>query len=167
MTIPATRPAFSDPATQPVLPFLGLPERLLVTGRHSGGELAVLESSAPHGHACPWHRHRFAAETFVVLDGELLLDVDGQRHLAGPGHVAVLPRDLPHGFVVVSDHARWLTLHTPAGFDDFVRAVSDATHADGPPDRAVLTAVAAEYGIDILGPGIALPTPSTHDPKRP
>jgi quercetin dioxygenase-like cupin family protein len=155
----ATRPAFTDPATQPVLGFLGSRERLLVSGEQSGGEFALLAGGGERGHSSPWHRHRLASETFVVLDGEILVDVDGQRHVAGPGHTAILPRDLPHGFVVVSDSARWLTLHTPAGFDAFVQAVSDTARADAVPDRAALVAIATEHAIEILGPGLAVPSP--------
>lgn len=51
--------------------------------------------------------------------------------------MAVLPRDQVHTFMVVSLTAQYMTLHTPAGFDAFVRDVSQATAADGtPPDRA-------------------------------
>jgi hypothetical protein len=59
--------------------------------------------------------------------------------------------------MVVSPTARYLTLHTPAGFDAFVHDVSDAAQAGGaPPDRATLVALAAEHGIDIVGPGLTL-----------
>jgi quercetin dioxygenase-like cupin family protein len=155
----ATHPTFSDPADAPVLEFLGSPERLLVSGSQTGGEFALFSTTGHRGHASPWHVHRRASETFVVLDGEVLVDVDGQRHTAGAGHVAVLPRDLPHGFVVVSDSARYLTVHTPAGFDDFVHDASDAAAAGAPLDRDRLTALAVEHGIEILGPGLSIPTP--------
>lgn len=71
--------------------------------------------------------------------------------------MAVLPRDQVHTFLVVSPTARYLTRHTPAGFDGFVGDVSGAARADGmPPDRAALIALAAEHGIDIVGPGLTL-----------
>ena len=81
----------------------------------------------------------------------------GERQVAAAGHVAVLPRDQVHTFMVVSPTARYLTLHTPAGFDAFVRDMSDAAQAAGAsPDRASLVALAAEHGIDIIGPGLTL-----------
>jgi quercetin dioxygenase-like cupin family protein len=152
----ASQPAFSAPADQPVLSFLGSPERLLVAGQQSGGEFALFQSSGGRGHTAPRHRHRDAAETFIVLEGELLIEAGDERRVAGPGHVAVLPRDQAHTFVVVSATARYLTLHTPAGFESFVRAVSDATTGGAPPQRAALIALATEHGIDILGPGLTL-----------
>jgi len=39
-----------------------------------------------------------------------------------PGAVAFLPRQLPYAFVITSSESRFLTLHTPAGFDRFVLA---------------------------------------------
>lgn len=153
----AVDPAFSEPGTQPVLRFLGSPERLLVAGPQSGGEFALFQTTAERGHTSPRHRHRRASETFIVLDGELLIEAGDQRRTAGAGHVAVLPRDQVHTFLVVSATAQYMTLHTPAGFDAFVHDVSDAARADGsPPDRAALIALAAAHGIEITGPGLTL-----------
>jgi quercetin dioxygenase-like cupin family protein len=153
----AARPVFSEPAGQPVFQFLGSPERLLVGGLHSGGEFALFQSTGERGHTAPRHRHRRASETFIVLDGELLIEAGEERRVAAAGHVAVLPRDQVHTFLVVSATARYLTLHTPAGFDAFVRDVSEAAGAGGaPPDRAALIALAAGHGIDIVGPGLML-----------
>jgi quercetin dioxygenase-like cupin family protein len=153
----ATRAAFTDPATQPVLRFLGSLEHLLVAGPQSGGEFALFEATGERGHTSPRHRHRLASETFIVLDGELLIEAGDERRVAAAGHVAVLPRDQVHTFLVVSATARYLTLHTPAGFDGFVHEVAHAAqHAGAVPGRAGLVALAAEHGIDIVGPGLTL-----------
>jgi quercetin dioxygenase-like cupin family protein len=157
MTDFATRTRIISAGDQPVLTFLGSPERLMLGRSDTNGEFALFESSGSRGHTAPTHLHRVASETFIVLEGELLVQVGDDRQVAGAGDVALLPRGLPHTFVVVSPTARYLTLHTPAGFDDFVRAVS-ALAADGrAADRAALVAVAADHGIEILGPGLTLP----------
>jgi quercetin dioxygenase-like cupin family protein len=157
MTDFATRTRIVAAGDQPVLSFLGSPERLMLGRADSNGEFALFESSGARGHTAPTHRHRHASETFIVLDGELLVQVGDDRRSAGAGDVALLPRGLPHTFVVVSPTARYLTLHTPAGFDDFVRAVSDLAADGRAADRAALVAVAADHGIEILGPGLSLP----------
>ena len=153
----ATQPTFTTPSSQPIMTFMGSPERLLAAGNDTGGEFALFESTGIRGHNSPRHRHVRASETFIVLDGEVLIEVGDEQRTAGPGHVAVLPRGLPHTFVVLSPTARYLTLHTPAGFDAFVRGVSDLARTGAPPDRAAMAEVAAQHGIEILGPGLLLP----------
>ena len=153
----ATRPRFTTPEQQPVLTFLGSPERLILAGDDTGGEFALFESIGHRGHNSPTHRHLHASETFVILDGEMLIQVGNEQRVASAGDSAVLPRGLPHTFVVLSATARYLTLHTPAGFDEFVQAVSDLAVGGQAPDRAALVAAAAERGIEILGPGLSLP----------
>ncbi len=43
------------------------------------------------------HRHPYD-ETWLVLEGRALLEVDGERREAGPGDVAVAPANAPHKF---------------------------------------------------------------------
>ena len=162
MDIFATQPVFTCPESQPVLSFLGSPQRLLVAGEDSGGEFALFESTVNRGHTAPRHRHRNASETFIVLDGAILIEVGDERRVASAGHTAILPRDVPHTFVVVSQTAHYMTLHTPAGFDTFVHAVSDLARQGGAPDRTALAAVAAEHGIEILGPGLSAAASEDH-----
>ena len=78
---------------------------------------------APRGNASPVHVHDRDDEIFFVLDGELRVFVGEEQHAAGPGTVAVLPRRLRRAYVVTSATARFLTLHTPAGFEQFAAEV--------------------------------------------
>jgi hypothetical protein len=71
----------------------------------------------------------------------------------------VLPRRLRHAYVVTSATARFLTLHTPAGFERFAAEVGETARAltlppppAGPPDFAVLAQAAARHQITILAP---------------
>jgi hypothetical protein len=118
-----------------------------------------VEHQAERGLGSPVHRHHVDDETFLVLEGELRVEVDGQARAAGAGAVAFLPRGLPHAFVVTSPRARYLTIHTPTGFDQFAIAAGASVGPTGAPpvgelplDSAALAALAAEYGIEILGP---------------
>jgi quercetin dioxygenase-like cupin family protein len=143
-------PAITTPDTQQTISFLGELYHLRVTGHDTGGEFAVIETRGGRGHGSPMHVHREASETFLVLEGELRVVVDGQEHLAGAGCAAVLPAGRPHGFVVTSDSARYLTLHHGPAFVDFVIDAAEAVGA--PPDPALLSEIAARHGIDIVGP---------------
>jgi quercetin dioxygenase-like cupin family protein len=149
-------PVVLAPDVQQAVWFLGALARIRIGGDATGGRLAVLEHQEKRGHASPLHRHDAADETFLVLEGELRFQVDGETYGAGPGATAFLPRRRPHAFVVTSARARFLTLHTPAGFEDFALATGtlagEAPPPDRPLDRTALTTIARSYGIEILGP---------------
>ena len=156
-------PAILTPEVQQAVWFLGALVRVRASGDATAGSLDVLEHQGERGYSSPLHRHLAQEETFFVLDGELRVEVGGEAHAAGPGAVAFLPRQLPHAFVVTSPQARFLTLHTPGGFDRFTLAAG--TPAAGtttmppeevPPDPGALAAMASSYGIEIMGPP---PTP--------
>jgi len=151
-------PAILTPDLQQAVRFLGGLIRIRAGGDETGGQLAVLEHQAERGYGSPVHRHDADEETFLVLDGDLRVEVDGEAWAAGAGAVAFLPRRLPHAFVVTSPQARFLTLHTPAGFDRFTLAAGTAADMasappvdEFPPDPGALAAMAAAYGIEILG----------------
>jgi len=129
------------------------------TGATTGGRLAVAELRAPRGPASPLHVHHREAEFFYVIEGELTVWVGGELIEAPEGSLVYGPPDVPHTFAITSDQARFLVLTQPTGFEDFLREVSEPATAltlppvGGPaPDPARLAAVAAEYGIEILGP---------------
>lgn len=155
-------PAILPPDAQEAVWFLGALVRIRLGGDATGGTLAILEHRGERGFSSPLHRHAADDETFFVLDGELRVEVDGRVHAAGAGAAAFLPHGLPHAVTVTSPRARYLTFHTPAGFDRFTRAAGAPATADTPPDvpppdPAALAAIAAEHGIEILGPPPVLP----------
>jgi quercetin dioxygenase-like cupin family protein len=150
--------AILTPEVQQAVWFLGALIHVRVGGDATGGALTVLEHQGDRGYNSPVHRHDADEETFLVLEGELLVEVDGQAYTVGAGAAAVLPRKLPHAFVVTSPEAVFLTIHTPAGFDKFVLAAGIPADAAGspptgfPPGPTALAAMASRYGIEILGP---------------
>jgi quercetin dioxygenase-like cupin family protein len=128
-----------------------------------GGAIALLDERGRRGNMPPLHVHRRDDEIFFVLAGEVTLFVGGEQTVLGPGQSALAPRDVPHAYRVESDEAHWLVITTPAGFDIFVREVSNPAPADELPpvprhvDPAVLRQAAAKAGIEILGPPGTLP----------
>ena len=123
------------------------------------GRVAVIEHLAPEGAGSPLHVHRREDEWFYVLDGTLTFWVGGGVIEAGAGSFVYGPRDVPHTFVVSSPQARFLLVAEPAGFENFMRAVSQPAPsltipppAAPPTDLTPLVAAATEYGIEILGP---------------
>jgi quercetin dioxygenase-like cupin family protein len=123
------------------------------------GRVFVVEMLAPRGAGSPLHVHHREDEWFYVTDGELTFWVGGQVINAPAGSFVYGPRDIPHTFDVVSDEARFLLVTEPAGFETFMRAASQPAPTltippppTEPPDLDGLTALAAEYGVEILGP---------------
>lgn len=128
------------------------------TGEQTEGALLLFEARMPRGKATPLHAHP-ADETLYLLDGEILLHVDGVESPAATGAVAVIPRGVPHAFAVVSEEVRLLVAFTPA--DDvseaFFRALGRPADAatlppPSPPDLDRIRAAAQETGLQVLGP---------------
>ncbi|TDD22190.1 cupin domain-containing protein [Kribbella turkmenica] len=156
---PISRAAISSQDTQTALWFLGVLAQVRISGEQTGGAFSVTDNLARRGNASPIHVHDGEDETFIVLDGELRVVVGDDEHTAGPGTAAVLPRRVPHAYQVTSPTARFLSLHMPAGFEDFAAEVGRPALARtlppepaAPPDLAALTRTAAGHGISILGP---------------
>ncbi|MFF5554011.1 cupin domain-containing protein [Streptomyces olivaceoviridis] len=141
-------PVIATPETQTAVEFLGGLVRFRAGSQDTGGNYALLEHTGERGYMSPLHQHRADEETFLILEGSLRVEVGTDTYQVGAGGLALLPRGLAHGFVVTSPQARFLTLHTPGGFDRFVAQASDARASD----PAELTRMAAAHGIDIVGP---------------
>jgi quercetin dioxygenase-like cupin family protein len=156
---PVTRSVISGPGAQAAIWFLGALSQVRLSGEQTGGALSLTDNLARRGNASPVHVHDRDDETFLLLDGELRVLVGEDDHTAGSGTVAVLPRRLRHAYVVTSATARFLSLHTPGGFEQFAAEVGEPAQAltlpaepAGPPDLAALAQAAARHGITILAP---------------
>jgi quercetin dioxygenase-like cupin family protein len=139
-------------STEP-LEFLHNIARVHVDAEHSGGAYALVELTGPKGDMPPLHIHEREDEAFYVLEGRMTVFVADWMIELEAGESAFAPRGVPHVYRVESNEARWLALVSPAGFETFVRQVA-ATPGLAP---AALTEIAAEYGIEILGPPGTLP----------
>ena len=155
----ATRP-FSNTVDSPGFSFLGVPSVMRATGDTTNGAFCLVEHpSMPPGFGSPYHTHHNEDESFYILEGEVAFVSDGNWLKAGPGTFIFGPREIRHGFTVIgSAPARMLLMCNPAGFDGFVRELSQpAGTPPAPPDIGLLVATAAKYGVDIHGPLPDLP----------
>jgi len=94
-------------------------------------------------------------ESLYVVDGLLLVHMAGEEHQLAAGGLVVAPRGVPHAFLVLSDSATMLTLHTPGTCQAFYLGASEPLTSDTRRivdfDR-VRESAAAHGGIEILGP---------------
>jgi quercetin dioxygenase-like cupin family protein len=122
----------------------------------TGGAFFMFEDVMGQGKCTPLHQHPEAAETVYVLEGEIILNVDGKETRVGAGGVTFTPKGVPHAFLVVSDSARVLTIQTPGIGQAFYRGASDPA-VDDTADTVDITRLQASAkanprGIQLLGP---------------
>jgi hypothetical protein len=80
-----------------------------------------------------------------------------QELTAGPGQLVLGPREVPHTCKAGPDGARVLVLITPAGFEQMFQEGGVPAHDTTTPpaedyDIAKVTALAAKYGFEVVGP---------------
>jgi quercetin dioxygenase-like cupin family protein len=126
------------------------------SAEETGGALLLFEDQLSEGKTTPLHIHPDEDELLYVLEGELLVHIDGSDHRVGPRGVAVVPRGIPHAFLVTSETARVLCLETPASAEAFYRGASvpvSEVGDDDPVDIGRLQESARRNGgIEIVGP---------------
>ncbi len=127
----------------------------LAKAEDTGGEFLLCEVQMTNGKVTPLHTHP-ADETLYLLQGELLMHIDGQEFQLAAGGVAFAPRGVPHAFKVMSESCTVLCLHTPGTCEAFYMGASEPIDADtvsGPVDFDRIAASGQQNGgIEILGP---------------
>jgi len=124
----------------------------------NGGAYGLLEAWAPPGSGPPLHVHLEGEELFWVLEGRLRIRCGDREFTAVPGACALIPRGVPHTFLVEgSEDARFLVLLSPGGGEEFFASGGRAAEGPGLPpseplDMAGLVAAAAQFGTEIIGP---------------
>ncbi len=139
--------------------FLGALLTIKASAETTNGAMAVIEHHATQGHGSPLHVHHNEDEWFYITEGELTFWTEGKVTTGAAGSFVFLPRDVPHTFFVSSPEARFLLVAQPAGFENFVREMSEPAGERTlppatvqPPSPEQMTAAAANYGVDIVGP---------------
>jgi quercetin dioxygenase-like cupin family protein len=106
------------------------------TSAETGGAFILLEDRMVRGKSTPFHLHPNEDEAIYVLEGELLVHIDGEEHRVGPGGLFFAPRGVPHAFMVTSETAHVLGWQTPGTGESFYR---DAGGRAIPEHRAART----------------------------
>ena len=131
--------------------------RVLASTDDTGGALFALEMRmAPGGGPPVMHRHA-SGEVYHVLEGEftfhLGLGDDARRVTARAGDTVPMAGGVPHTIRNESDaDAVVFVVHAPGPpMEGFTRAAA-ALGTNGTPDMDAVLAVAAEHGVELLGP---------------
>jgi Cupin domain len=127
----------------------------------TGGAFGLVEGVGPAGSSPPLHVHHREDEGIWVLEGQLTIRCGDATFSAGPGSFTLLPRGVPHTFVVEGDTpVRLLSFCTPGGFERFFAEAGRPAEDDGlppnePPDVAMLREVGERFGLEFVGPPLA------------
>ena len=158
--VPAQSPIALQPTEGEALWFMGFLATIKASAGETGGRVAVIHHLGPQDAGSPLHVHHQENEWFYILDGELTVWVGGEVIRAPAGSFVFGPQGTPHTFTVSSPQgASFLLVTEPGGFEAFMRTCAEPAHSltlppppASPPDLAQIAAIAAEYGIEIVGP---------------
>ena len=144
--------------------YLGSLTIIRVSAHEGTDQLSVIEQRASKGYSPVRHLHRNQDELFQVLAGEFRVQVgDEEKHLKADD-MLLIPKGTPHTFIVESlEDGRWVDITVGTDYENMVRALArPAEKLDVPPtgeDRSpenflMNTMTAAQFGIEIMGPGL-------------
>lgn len=127
------------------------------TAAETGGAFILIEDRMEGGKVTPLHLHPDQDEAIYVLEGELLVDVEGDQQRVGTGGFFFAPRGVAHAFMVTSDSAHVLGWQTPGTGEPFYRQAGEPVNSEAdaarPADWARLRRVAENSAcIELLGP---------------
>ncbi|MEM7236896.1 MAG: cupin domain-containing protein [Pseudomonadota bacterium] len=123
-----------------------------VSAADTGGQYTLMEDNLKATFALGLHMHRYHAETFYILEGEVDFYVDGDWMTAVPGSCIHIPPGVPHSCTIGKGHerARMLMIYQPSGFDQFLAEMATMTEAELA-DHATMDALNEKYDIVQLG----------------
>ena len=128
----------------------------LATQEETCGAYFLFEDRMEGGKVTPLHTHP-VDESMYILEGEILMHMDGEEHKVGAGGLVLAPRGVPHAFMVVSNFARLLALHVPGSGQSFYMGASEPITDEHPASGVVdfdkiMVSSQQNGGIEILGP---------------
>ena len=124
-----------------------------VVGSQTNDGITIGMAVTPPGGGPPLHVHRREDEIFLIVSGDLEMNVLGEWKKALPGSVVFLPRDVPHQFRNVgSEPSHHWVICTPSGFEGFYEKCGEVFAKGGPPDMGRILEICAEHGAEIVGP---------------
>jgi mannose-6-phosphate isomerase-like protein (cupin superfamily) len=127
-----------------------------VSSRDTDGAFTMFEGKVPPRHGPPLHVHHNEDETWRVICGEFLFEVDGQEIYAGPGATVYAPRGSRHTFQNIgTTPGRVMTVAVPGGLDLFFEELEAAVPRGASIEPAKVAPIFDKYRLELLGPPLA------------
>lgn len=102
---------------------------MLADSAATANTYCLIEQLLPAGQTTPPHLHAQTDEVFYVLDGDVEFFLDDRVETASRNSLTFIPRGTVHAHRVVSETARLLNLHGPAGFERVTAVLGQRTDA--------------------------------------
>jgi quercetin dioxygenase-like cupin family protein len=145
--------AAPDGRTPAPLNIVGEETLVKVSAEDSEETLAFFHLVAPPMSGPPRHVHTREDELFYVLEGELVFELDGERHTVRAGDTVYLRRGVVHTYQnFTTSDAQLLIATVPGTFCRLFVELSAITPRGALPDFDQMDAMATRYGITTLGP---------------
>lgn len=135
--------------------FGGAEQTLIARAADTAEEFLLTSTVMVRDKVTPLHTHP-AAESLYVVEGELLVHLDGQEHHLRAGGFCLAPAGVPHAFKIVSQSATVLFLHTPGTCEAFYLGASTPLapgETSGPFDMdKIMESGRLNGGFEFIGP---------------
>ena len=124
----------------------------------TGNAFSQFVMDEPRGGGTPFHVHHNEDEAFYILEGQVSMFGDEERIDLEAGDYFLVPRGVPHAYLVRSESARMLVTISPSGTEQLMVSLGVPVTGPEPPAEAVmppmpeLVRLFARYGTEILGP---------------
>ena len=135
--------------------FPGVVFNVLMHGNASDNNIFVAEVEGLPGGEPPRHVHTLEDEVIIVKEGKITYFIGDDIIFAKPGDTVILPKNVPHHFVIMSERMKVVLVTTSASFGDFFFSMSKPYHgkeipvATRPSQEKIkeLIALTESYGI--------------------
>jgi len=133
---------------------LGARSRTSVGPADSRGQLTILDYRAPASFGPPRHLHHREDEVLELIEGQAVVWTPNLSFVLAAGDLVLLPKLGPHTWRAYGPKGiRFTATFTPSGFERFFQDIERRRLLAT--DVAELRAVAADVGMDILGPPLS------------
>jgi mannose-6-phosphate isomerase-like protein (cupin superfamily) len=106
----------------------GVRTEIRLCSEDTGGAFCLLVDEPPVGWSLPAHRHSNEAETILVVEGDFVVEIDGERSRLSAGETVHVPKGAVHSSANVgAQPGRRVVLFSPAGMERFFLEVGVPT----------------------------------------
>ena len=135
--------------------------KIRVRSTQTMGAYSVIEIVADPRNGVPLHIHNNEEEHFIVLEGTLDIANGDRRWDAPAGTSVTVKRGVPHAWCNPSDTPlHMLVVFSPGHIDGLFRAAAGIEDVDR------ITAIAARYGTQLIGPPLHQTAHSIYSPRK-